>query len=123
MRSRRPRLANRNRALPRTLKPRQVSLMPPGMSKTTVGGEQQRQDAMQHYPSELTPGPEIHLQADIARIARLKELSATGKIEGRSSYFNHLLDMYGKTSRLGTRRTFTDRERKRVDVFLQTFVQ
>ncbi len=60
-------------------------------------------------------------QADIARIAKLKELASSGQIEGPSSYFNHLIDMYGHPGRLGAQRTMTDRERKRVDAFLASF--
>ena len=63
------------------------------------------------------------LQADISRIARLKELAASGMIDGPSSYFNHLIDVYGNTRRMGAQRTFTDRERERVDLFLESFVK
>lgn len=63
------------------------------------------------------------LHADISRMDKLKELSATGMIDGPSSYFNHLIDVYGNTGRIGANRTFTDRERERVDLFLESFVR
>jgi len=58
-----------------------------------------------------------NLDADIRRMARLEELSSSGAIDGQSSYFNHLIDIYGE-GRLRASRTFTDRERQRVDLFL-----
>jgi hypothetical protein len=63
------------------------------------------------------------LQADIARMTKLKELARSGKIDGPSSYFNHLIDIYGDLGRMTAHRTFTDRERERVDLFLNTFVK
>ena len=63
-----------------------------------------------------------NLQADITRIAKLKELASSGMIDGSSSYFNHLIDIYGEAGRIGANRTFTDRERARVDLFLESFV-
>jgi hypothetical protein len=63
------------------------------------------------------------LQADITRIAKLKELAGSGMIEGPASYFNHLIDVYGDLGRRSTSRTFTDRERERVDLFLDSFVK
>ena len=35
------------------------------------------------------------LHADITRITKLKELATSGMIDGQSSYFNHLIDIYG----------------------------
>jgi hypothetical protein len=64
-----------------------------------------------------------NLQADITRIAKLKELATSGMIDGPSSYFNHLIDIYGEVGRLGASRTFTDRERQRVDLFIESFVK
>ena len=61
------------------------------------------------------------LRADVARIAKLKELASAGRIDGPSSYFNHLIDIYDTSGRVGTDRTFTDRERERVDMFLESF--
>ena len=55
--------------------------------------------------------------ADVARMRKLKRLSAAGLIDGPLSYFNHLIGIYGDLGRPGTRRTLTDRERTRVDVF------
>jgi len=63
------------------------------------------------------------LQADLTRIAKLKELAGSGMIDLPSSYFNHLLDMYGDLGRTSTDRTFTDRERERVDLFLESFAK
>jgi hypothetical protein len=60
-------------------------------------------------------------QSDIARIARLKELAGAGMIDGQARYFSHLIDFYGDLGQPTTRRTFTDRERERVDLFLQSF--
>jgi hypothetical protein len=62
-------------------------------------------------------------QADITRIAKLKELAGSGLIDGQASYFNHLIDVYGDLDRKSTNRTFTDRERERVDLFLESFVK
>jgi hypothetical protein len=62
------------------------------------------------------------LQADIFRMAKLKELAGSGLIDGQSSYFNHLIDVYGDLGQKSKDRTFTDRERERVDLFLQSFV-
>ncbi len=62
-------------------------------------------------------------QADISRMAKLKELAGAGRIDGQSSYFNHLIDIYGDLGRTNKTRTFTDRERERVDLFLESFVQ
>jgi hypothetical protein len=56
------------------------------------------------------------LQADMTRIAKLKELAGAGMIDGQSSYFNHLIDVYGELGQKRTNRTFTDRERERVDL-------
>jgi hypothetical protein len=68
--------------------------------------------------------PELeNLQADITRIVKLKELATSGMTDGPFSYFNHLIVMYGKQGRLGANRTFTDRERARVDLFLKTFAE
>jgi hypothetical protein len=61
------------------------------------------------------------LQADVARMTKLKELAESGKIDGPSSYFNHLIDIYGDVGRMTAHRTFTDRERERVDSFLNSF--
>jgi len=58
---------------------------------------------------------------DFIRMTKLKELAAAGKIGGGSSYFNHLIDIYGETGRLSANRSFTDRERARVDRFLDSF--
>jgi hypothetical protein len=58
-----------------------------------------------------------NLDADILRMARLEDLASSGAIDGQSSYFNHLIDIYG-AGRLRASRTFTDRERERVDLFL-----
>jgi hypothetical protein len=58
---------------------------------------------------------------DHARMTKLKELAAAGQIDGQFSYFNHLIDLYGASRRLGSPRGFTDRERERVDLFLETF--
>jgi hypothetical protein len=63
----------------------------------------------------------VDLQADIARMTKLKQLSDSGRIDGRSSYFNHLIDIYGNQARMRAGRTFTDRERERVDLFLKSF--
>jgi hypothetical protein len=66
--------------------------------------------------------PEIKsLDTDIERIAKLRELSASGQLAGPSSYFNHLLDVYGRMGRAGGKRSFTERERERVDLFLASF--
>lgn len=62
-------------------------------------------------------------QLDISRMEKLKQLSAAGMIDGSSRYFNHLIDVYGDTGRIGAKRTFTDIERERVDLFLESFVQ
>jgi len=64
-----------------------------------------------------------NLQADMSRIAKLKQLAGSGMIELPSSYFNHLLDMYGDLGRTSNGRTFTDRERERVDLFLESFAK
>ena len=64
-----------------------------------------------------------NLQADIARIAKLKELAGAGMIGGQASYFNHLIDFYGDLGRQSAGRTFTDRERERVDSFLESFAK
>jgi hypothetical protein len=61
------------------------------------------------------------LQADIQRIERLKELALCGSIGGPSSYFGHLIDMYGEIGRPGADRTFTTRERERIDLFIKSF--
>jgi hypothetical protein len=61
------------------------------------------------------------LQADVSRMAKLKELASAGMIDAQSSYFNHLIDVYGDLGRTSTTRTFTDRERERVDMFLESF--
>ncbi len=63
------------------------------------------------------------LHADITRIGKLKELASSGMIDGPSSYFNHLIDIYSEIGRLGANRTFTDRERERVDLFLESFIE
>ena len=63
------------------------------------------------------------LQADITRIEKLKELAGAGMIDGQASYFNHLIEVYGDLGRRSTYRTFTDRERERVDLFLESFVK
>ncbi len=62
-------------------------------------------------------------QGDISRMAKLKELAGAGMIDGQSSYFNHLIDIYGDLGRTSKLRTFTDRERERVDLFLESFVK
>ncbi len=62
-----------------------------------------------------------HLQADLSRVEKLKELSRSGVIDRPLSYFNHLIDLYGDPGRMGPHRTFTDRERERVDLFLASF--
>ena len=62
-----------------------------------------------------------YLQADISRLAKLKELAHSGRIDGQASYFNHLIDVYGDLGRRSSNRTFTDRERERVDLFLESF--
>ncbi len=62
-----------------------------------------------------------NVQADIERIAKLKGLAESGKIDGPSSYFNHLLNIYGERGRRGNHRTLTIRERERVDLFLDSF--
>ncbi len=64
-----------------------------------------------------------NLQADISRMERLKELADSGRIDGPSSYFNHLIDVYSKLGQSSARRTFTDRERQRVDLFLESFAK
>ena len=62
------------------------------------------------------------IQADITRIEGLKRLAASGLIDEQSRYFNHLIDVYGDLSHAkGKSRTFTDRERERVDLYLQSF--
>jgi hypothetical protein len=63
------------------------------------------------------------LQADISRMEKLKELAGSGRIDGPSSYFNHLIDVYGDLGQATARRTFTDRERQRVDLFLESFAK
>jgi hypothetical protein len=63
------------------------------------------------------------LQADVARMTKLKELAESGRIDGPSSYFNHLIDIYGDLGRTTAHRTFTDRERERVDLFLNSFAE
>jgi hypothetical protein len=63
----------------------------------------------------------VNLPADIARMTKLKQLSESGKIDGSSSYFNHLIDLYGNQARMRAGRTFTDRERERIDLFLKSF--
>jgi hypothetical protein len=63
------------------------------------------------------------LQADMFRMAKLKELATSGMIDGQSSYFNHLIDIYGDLGRTSTTRTFTNRERERVDLFLESFAK
>jgi hypothetical protein len=65
----------------------------------------------------------VNLQDDITRIARLKGLAESGMIDGTSSYFNHLIDIYGEIGRRSANRTLTDRERERVDLFLESFVK
>lgn len=55
---------------------------------------------------------------DVARMAKLKELSSSGLIGGQASYFNHLLDIYGDQGRTRAGRVLTDRERVRIDAFL-----
>jgi hypothetical protein len=63
------------------------------------------------------------LQADLARMTKLKELATSGRIDGPSSYFNHLIDIYGDQGRMTAHHTFTIRERERVDAFLNTFAE
>ena len=63
------------------------------------------------------------LQADLSRMAKLKELAGAGRIDLPSSYFNHLIDVYGDLGQATARRTFTDRERRRVDLFLESFTE
>jgi hypothetical protein len=63
------------------------------------------------------------LQSDICRMVKLKELSGSGMIDGQSSYFNHLIDIYGNLGSRGATRTFTDRERERIDLFLKCFAK
>ncbi len=63
------------------------------------------------------------LQADICRMNKLKELAGAGRIDLPSSYFNHLIDVYGDLGQTTVRRTFTDRERRRVDLFLESFTK
>jgi hypothetical protein len=63
------------------------------------------------------------LKSDISRMMKLKQLSGSGMIDGQSSYFNHLIDIYGNSSRMSAGRTFTLRERERVDLFLQSFAK
>ena len=50
--------------------------------------------------------------SDADRMAKLKELASAGLTGEAASYFNKLLEVFGKTKRL------TDPERKRVDQFL-----
>jgi hypothetical protein len=64
-----------------------------------------------------------NLQADITRLVKLKELATSGMMDGPFSYFNHLIDMYGKMGRPGALRTFTERERARVDLLLKSFAK
>jgi hypothetical protein len=54
-------------------------------------------------------------------MTKLKELAGAGVIDRQFSYFNHLIDIYRDLGRSGTGRTFTDRERERVDLFLESF--
>ena len=63
------------------------------------------------------------LRADVSRITKLKELADSGMIDGQSSYFNHLIDMYGGLGRTNATHTFTHRERERVDLFLDSFAK
>ena len=63
------------------------------------------------------------LNADVSRMTKLKELADSGMIDGQSSYFNHLIDIYGHLGRTSTTRTFTDRERERIDLFLESFAR
>jgi len=65
---------------------------------------------------------EKDLQADVSRMAKLKKLADLGLIDGQFRYFNHLIDLYGNLSRTNIR-TFTDRERERVDLFLSYFAK
>ena len=58
-------------------------------------------------------------QADIARIEKLKELAGLGMIDGPASYFNHLIDVYGDLGGTNAKRAITDRERERIDMFLE----
>ena len=51
-------------------------------------------------------------RVDIDRISKLRALATSGVIGGQSSYFNHLIAIYGKIGML------TARERARVDLFL-----
>jgi len=64
-----------------------------------------------------------YLQADTARIEKLRQLAASGRIEGPFSYFNHLATLCGNSGQSGAGRHFTDRERERVDLFLASFAE
>ncbi len=64
-----------------------------------------------------------NLPADRIRMVKLKELAGSGVIDRQFSYFNHLIDIYRDLGRSGTNRTFTDRERERVDLFLASFLK
>ncbi len=66
---------------------------------------------------------EHDLQADLARMTKLKALATSGRIDGPSSYFNHLIDIYGDLGRITANHTFTIRERERVDAFLNSFTE
>ena len=61
--------------------------------------------------------------ADEIRMTKLKELSVSGMIDQQSSYFNHLIDIYGDLGQAAISRTFTERERERVDLFLDSFAK
>ena len=63
------------------------------------------------------------LQADVTRMVKLKDLAAAGMIDGHFSYFNHLINIYRDLGRTRSSRTFTDRERERVDLFLASFAK
>jgi hypothetical protein len=54
---------------------------------------------------------------------QLKDLAGLGVIEGDLSYFNELIDAYGSLGRTLVHRTFSDRERERVDLFLKVFAR
>jgi hypothetical protein len=71
----------------------------------------------------MTNSKNENLLADVHRITKLKDLAASGMIDGPSSYFDHLIDIYGDIGRAGVDRTFTDRERRRVDLFLDSFAE
>jgi len=63
------------------------------------------------------------LQADVARMTKLKALAESGAIDGPSSYFNHLIDIYGDVGRMTTNHTFTIQERQRVDAYLSSLTE